>query len=316
MNLVFCGTGTFGLPTLSSLLAGPHRLLAVVTQPDRRTGRARKRPRPIADLARGASLPLLEPERCNGLAFAHRLAELAPDLVVVVAYGQFIRRPLLDVPTHGWINLHASLLPLYRGAAPIPRAILDGRTRTGVSVFCIDPAMDAGDVLAQETLDILDDETAGEIELRLADVGARVLLHVLDDIAVGRAAPVAQDHAAATFAPAIEKHEGRIDWRDDARRIALQIRAFTPSPGARAVWRDPTGRSHPFLVRRARSVNRAGGSPGTVMSASHEGIAVACGQDALLMTELQPAGKKTMSAAAFLNGHRLAPGESLLDVAG
>jgi len=314
LNLVFCGTGSFGLPTLASLIAGPHRLLAVITQPDRRTGRARNKPRPIADLACSVSLPLLEPERCNDPAFARRLAALSPDLIVVVAYGQFIRRPLLDVPAHGWINLHASLLPLYRGAAPIPRAILDAGTHTGVSVFRIDPGMDAGDVFAQRSVPILDDENAGELESRLADVGADLLGEVIQDIGAGRAHPVPQDHAAATFAPAIEKREGRIDWRQDARRIALRVRAFTPSPGAAASWRDPKGSSHPFLLRTARPVSRPAGSPGAVLSASAEGIVVACGEDALLITELQPAGKKSMSAAAFLNGHRLTPGVSLLDI--
>ncbi|MFH0963083.1 MAG: methionyl-tRNA formyltransferase [Planctomycetota bacterium] len=311
MKVLFCGTGSFGLPSLRALLAGPHRLLAVLTQPDRRSGRARRKPLPIPREAAFAGLPILSPDRCNDPAVLEEISALAPDVAVVVAYGQLIGRPLLAVPPHGWINLHASLLPEYRGAAPIARALLEGRRRTGVTIFRLDPGLDAGDVLASQPVDIRDDETAEDLEPRLAAIGAPLILRVLDDLASGHARPVSQDHDKATFAPVLSKEEGRIDWNEPARRIANMVRAFAPWPGAQTAWRDAGDVPHPFLIRKAHVRKAFGKSPGTVLSASPDGLVVACGEDAIVITELQPAGSRRMSAAAFLNGHDVCAGHVL-----
>jgi len=306
LRIVYCGTGVFGLKTLRALSGSRHELVAVVTQPDRRTGRARRGTRPIADEAHVA---VLEPADCNEDAFAARLRSLAVDIVVVVAYGQRIGKALLSIPRFGWINLHASLLPAYRGAAPIAYALMDGRERTGVSVIQLAPEMDAGDVLGQGALDIGAEETLEELQVRLGDLGADVVLQVLADLDAGRERRVKQDENLVTLAPRIRKEQGRVDWTRDAQTIVNMVRAFTPWPGAQVGLAGADGDVLPVLIRRAKSLDAGEGAPGEVIGVTDEGIEVACGEGALLIKELQPAGRRRMTAKEFVNGRPVKAGD-------
>ena len=311
MRVVCCGTGRFGLATLRTLINGPHDIVSVVTQPDRRTGRARRRSRPIADAASEAGVPLLEPACCNDGALAVELDRLGCDVAVLVAYGQKIGAKLLSVPRLGWINLHASLLPAYRGAAPIAWALVDGAAKTGVTVIQVAERIDTGDILAQEEVAIREEENADELELRLADVGAELVMKVLEDLDAGHASPVPQDGRRASRAPRIHKDQGRIDWSVPARRVSSLVSALTPWPGAQAALTSTQGTFLPILIRRAVAVG-GDGAPGDVLAAGPEGITVACGQGALRVMELQAAGGKRLSARDFLNGHPIKAGDSFV----
>jgi len=309
LRTVYCGTGIFGLATLRALAASRHEVAAVSTQPDRRTGRARRAERPIADEAAAAGIAVLEPTDCNDDAFAEKLRDLAVDVVVLVAYGQWIGKALLSIPRFGWINLHASLLPAYRGAAPIAYALMDGRERTGVSVIQIVPRMDAGEVLGQASLDIGDEEALEGLQLRLGDVGADLVLRVLDDLEAGREERVAQDESLVSSAPRLRKEQGRIDWARNARAIVNIVRACTPWPGAQAGLAGGGPDVLPVLIRHAKALDEGVGAPGEVTSVTDEGIEVACGEGALLIKELQPAGRRRMTVKEFINGHPVEAGD-------
>lgn len=309
MRVVYCGTGVFGLATLRTLLASAHDVVAVVTQPDRRTGRARREKRPIVYEAEAAGVTTIAPVNCNDDAFAAELSDLAADVVVLVAYGQRIGEALLSVPRLGWINLHASLLPAYRGAAPIAYALLDGCERTGVSVIQLVAKMDAGDVLGQESIEIGVEENLEELQVRLGDLGTNLVLRVLGDLENGREKRVKQDESVVTLAPRIRKEQGRIDWARDVRSIANMVRAFTPWPGAQAGLACADGDTLPLLIRRAKALDAGGGSPGEVLGVSDEGIDVACGEGALLVRELQPTGRRRMTAKEFINGRPIKVGD-------
>lgn len=303
MRLVFAGTPEFAAVSLEALLAARHEVTLVLTQPDRPAGRGLK-PRPSAvkqiALARGLSLmqssTLKEPAALNAVAAAR------PEALVVAAYGLMLPVELLSLPARGGINVHASLLPRWRGAAPIQHALLAGDTETGVTIMRMDEGLDTGPVLQQQAVPIAPDDTAGTLHDRLAVLGARLLLEVL----TSNPAPRPQEAAGATYAPRIGKNEAEIDWRKPAAEIERLVRAFDPAPGAQTRF-DRTV----LKVWRARVEASTAAAPGTVIAAGPEGIVVACGRGALRITELQRAGGKRLPARAFLSGLKLARGVHL-----
>jgi methionyl-tRNA formyltransferase len=258
--------------------------------------------KPVAE-ARG--VPVLQPRRVREAGVLETLGSLAPDVQIVVAYGQILPRAVIDLPRHGTINVHASLLPLYRGAAPIQWAIVRGETETGVTTMLIDEGLDTGPTLLSETTPIGDDETAAELEPRLARLGARVLLDTLQAVDAGTLRPVPQDGARATLAPIIAKEEGRLDWTMSATTLARRVRGFHPWPGTTATLQ---GRALKVLAARPEG-SGAAAEPGTIVALRPEGFVVGCGDaSALLVTRVQPESRRPMAADAFAAGARLSPG--------
>ena len=308
VKTVFFGTPDFALPTLRRLLDSPHRVVAVVTQPDRPRGRGRRvSPSPVKSLALEHALPVLEPERLASEAFRERLASYGPDLAVVAAYGRLLPDPLLATPRLGTINVHASLLPKYRGAAPIQRAILAGETTTGVTIIRLVRDMDAGPMLAWRRRPIDPDETSTAVERDLAELGADLLLEAVAALDAGTAVETPQDHGAATFAPRLSRDDGRIDWRRPARAIHDQVRGLHPWPHA---FTHLDGAR--YLVLGSRIATPAGAvdlAPGTLVEASGDRLVAAAGSgSALGITEIQPEGRRPLPARAFLAGRRWTAG--------
>ncbi len=311
MRIVFMGSAELACPCLDTLLASAgDEVVGVVTQPDRPRGRSlRLGPCPVRARAAQRGIPVLTPERVNAPESVRAIRALAPDLAVVVAYGQILKPELLGIPPRGCVNLHASLLPKYRGAAPIQWAIARGETRTGVTTMFLNEAMDAGDIIAQVGETIREDDTAGTLQERLARLGADLLARTLDDIRGGRVRRTPQPPAEATFAPKLKKSDGRLDWSRPAVELSNRIRAFTPWPGCYCEF--PGAR--PFLVRVLKARVEAGqGQLGEILSGAGDGPLVQTGALALRLLELQPEGRKPMSGAAFLCGHPLKAGEQLL----
>jgi methionyl-tRNA formyltransferase len=307
MRLVFLGTPAFAVPTLERLFDRGHAVLAVVTQPDRPKGRGQAlAPSPVKEAALRLGLPVYQPERIKRPEAGDYLRALAPDGMVVVGYGQIIPQSILDIPPLGILNVHASLLPKYRGAGPIQWAIVHGETVTGVTIMRIDAGLDTGPMLLQSETAIGVDETAIELGCRLSSMGADLLLDALDTIA--SIAPQLQDNALATYAPMLKKEDGRVDWRRSAVQIHNQTRGMQPWPGAYSTFRDAA-----LHVWRARPIESgAGRAPGTLVSVKP--LVVACGVGALELIEVQLEGRKRMLAADFANGHRLVENEMLGEV--
>ena len=302
MRIVFCGTGDIGLPSLRALAGSArHELVGVITQPDRPAGRD-LRPRPPAvkteALARG--IPVVQPERIRKDFSA--LVEWSPDLMVVAAYGQILPRAVLDIPRLGCLNLHASLLPLHRGASPVQAAILAGDAETGMTAMYVDEGLDTGDILLARGIPIHPNETAGELHDRLADLAPSVLLESLELLENGSAARIPQDGSLATYAPKLGRQDGRLDWSEPAGLLARRVRAMTPWPGASARLAGGILKIH--LAQESPEC----GAPGTVLSAGPEGICVAAGEGSLVLREVQLEGKKRLSAADFLRGFPLPAG--------
>jgi methionyl-tRNA formyltransferase len=311
MRVVFWGTPEFATSALRALIGEGHDVVAVVTQPDRpraRGGRSRGSldPSPVKLVALEEGIPVLQPERPRGDAFIAQLRALGPDVSVVVAYGHILVKDVIDLPRLGTLNIHASLLPLYRGAAPIQAAIRDGRRETGVSIMRMVPALDAGPVLLALPTEILRDETAGELQLRLAELGAEGIVEALVLLDLGKAIETPQDDTAATYARKIERADARIDWTRPAREVECSIRAFDPKPGA---WTTRAG----VEVRcfGARPADAPPAPPGTILEASDDGIVVACAGGALRLLEVHQAGKKRQTAAEWLRGRGAALGDVL-----
>jgi methionyl-tRNA formyltransferase len=302
------GTPAFACPTLEALLGRPDPVVGVVCQPDRPRGRGLTVVAPeVKRLALARGVPVLQPERVRDPAFQAALRAWAPTVIVVAAYGRILPRPILDLPPRGCINVHASVLPRHRGAAPIQHAILAGDVETGVTIMAMSEEMDAGDVLLVRRTPIAPDDTGGTLGGRLALLGAEALTAALDGLRAGTIAPVPQPTAGITFAPRIEREHARLDWTEPAVRLERAVRAFAPEPGA-----FTTVGGEVLKVFAATVDPDAGGAaPGTVVAASPRGLAVAAGDGALLLREVQPQGRKRMTAAAFLAGHRLAPGTCL-----
>jgi methionyl-tRNA formyltransferase len=314
-------TGGFALPTFRALLERGHTVVGLFTQPDR-TGRGHHRHvNPLKELALERGLPVLQPESAKTSEAIASLAALAPDLCVVAAYGQILSAELLAVPRLGAINVHASILPKYRGAAPIQTAILQGETETGITIFQIEPKLDAGPILGIERRPIGPKETSGELESRLSILGAKLALRVVAQIAAGATQPIIQDSTQASRAPRLKKESGRIDWNRSPRQIDCQVRALQPWPLAYstlAMRHDKTGGGGPgrslrliVLEVEAPEGLSVGGSsdavPGTVLSVDNRRFVVQTGSGPLEIDRLQPEGKRAMTAAEFLVGYPVRP---------
>jgi len=302
MRVVFYGTPPFALPTLHALLAR-HRVVAAVTQPDRPAGRGqRTQASPVKAVALEHGIPVLQPARLRDPGWPERLAAHAADVAVVVAFGQILPPAVLDVPPGGSINVHASLLPRYRGAAPVAWAIIRGERETGITTFRMDAGMDTGPVLLQRPTAIGSEETAGELAERLAALGAAVLLETLDRLHA--LVPRAQDATVATLAPRLRKGDGYLDWTAPAAALAARVRGVNPWPGA--VTLTPAGR---LLIWRARAITGQG-EPGVLRSAGGR-LAVGTGEGLLEPVEVQSENRRAMAWDAYLRGARLGPGAPL-----
>jgi methionyl-tRNA formyltransferase len=310
VRVLFWGTPHFAAPALRALLGEGFDVAAVVTRPDKPVGRSRSKlePPPIKVIALEEGLPVLQPERPRGDdAFAARVREIAPDLSIVVAYGHILPTELIDLPPRGTLNIHASLLPALRGAAPVQAAIREGLTETGVTIMRMIPRLDAGPVLQQLRTPIADDETGGELALRLSELGALALIEALAAIEVGAVSERAQDDTMATYAAKIDRDTTRIDWRRSAAEVARIIRAYDPKPGAYATHR---GSDVKLFGARAMASLRAV-EPGTVTVIDTNGMAVACGDGTVQVTVLQPSGKRRLTPSEWANGRGIVVGERL-----
>ncbi len=301
LRIVFAGTPEFSVPPLRALLASPHRVVAAYTQPDRPAGRGRQlAASPVKALAAAHGLPVHQPVNFRAEADVAALEALAADLMVVVAYGLLLPQRVLDAPRLGCVNIHASLLPRWRGAAPIQRAILAGDAETGITIMQMEAGLDTGPMLHVRRLPIAPGETAGSLHDRLSTLGAEALLEALPGIETGTLPPVAQDDAAATYAKKLQKDEALVDWGRSAPEIERQVRAFNPWPIA-----ETRLDGQALRIWRAVALAGQGGAPGAVLAASRDGIDVATGDGVLRVLELQPPGRRAMTAQDFLNARRI-----------
>jgi len=312
MKLLFCGSPAFAVPSLRRLHRAGHRIELVVTRPDRPRGRSgRPVPTPVKQTAAELGLPVFEPESINAPESVARLRHTGPELGVVVAYGELLSAEVLCSASGGFLNLHASLLPAYRGAAPVNWAIIRGESVTGVSIIRMVPRLDAGPILAQSHTPIGPDETAGELAERLATLGAELLADVVNKIASGAEIEQrTQPARAPSLAPKLTKRDGRIDWSLTAQQIRNRVRGMTPWPGAFCELRSCGRRLRVILLRVELAEGRPGTRqpPGTVLAVGREGILVQAGEGAVRITELKPAGRRAMRAEDFLRGHAVEAG--------
>jgi len=304
LKIVYMGSAGFAVPALDALLKGGHEIAAVVTQPDRARGRGgRVQPTPVGLFAEKAGMPLLKPESLKSdEGFARALREAAPDLIVVAAYGKLLPKFVLEIPALGCVNIHASLLPEYRGAAPVQRAILDGKSEAGVTLMYMAEGLDAGDMIRAAKTDI-SCMNAGELTDKLAGLGAELLMKELPLLAEGTAPRVPQDEGRATYAKKIDKAEGRIEFERAAEEIALKVRAMTPAPGA-YILKD--GERIGVTAAGALGPDYEGygdASPGTVLNVSKQGIAVRAGEGVFLIEALKMPGRKAMPVGEYLKGN-------------
>jgi len=303
MRVVFAGTPEFAARALDALLAAGHRVPLVLTQPDRPAGRGLKSAQStVKTRAQAHQIEVFQPRNLRASEDILRVVQAAPEVLVVVAYGLILPEALLELAPHGALNIHASLLPRWRGAAPIQRAILAGDRETGITIMRMDAGLDTGPILEQEAIAIGDDEDSGTLHDRLADLGARLIVAQLERLAGGRAISRPQPEEGACYAKKLGRSDREMDWHADACQLERTVRAMRPSPGAATqilgeavkIWRAEIVQAH--------------GAPGTVLSVDSGGIVVACGRDALRVTELQRAGGRRMPAADYGRGHALAPG--------
>jgi methionyl-tRNA formyltransferase len=317
MRLVMMGTGLFAEPTFERLLAQRRDVVGLVTQPDRAAGvergSTRQTGKGMKAIAGEHGVPVYQPDSINTPEGVAILRELAPDLIVVAAYGQILRPDVLAVAPHGCVNVHASLLPKYQGAAPINWAIYHGETRTGVTIFQIGKGVDTGGMFAQEAIDVGPDETAGDVEARLAPLGAKLLTQVVDQIAAGTAKAIPQDQSQATKAPKLKKEHGLLDWSRTAQQVCCQVRAMHPWPTAYTFWHRAGQPPLRLIVHRARPATAEKPvAPGEILTTRLDALCVGAGDDTVVeVHELQPAGKKRMAAAEFLRGRKPLPGDRL-----
>jgi methionyl-tRNA formyltransferase len=302
LAVVFAGTPDFALPTLDAIAASRHRLQAVLTQPDRPSGRGRHvAASPVKERALALGLPVIQPATLRDGNAAGDLASLAPDVMVVVAYGLLLPPQVLSLPRLGCINVHASLLPRWRGAAPVARAILAGDAETGVCIMRMEAGLDTGPVVLAHRTPIGQRESAGELEARLAQAGGTLLVEALDALAAGSAVPTPQDPARATYAAKLTKAEARLDWREDATTLARRVRALQPRPVA-----ETTLDGAQLRIHEAEAVRVAAGPvPGTVVSAGADGIVVVAGEGALALLRVQLPGRRPVTAGELSNARPL-----------
>jgi methionyl-tRNA formyltransferase len=304
LKIIFMGTPEFAVSSLQALLDSRHEVVAVVTQPDRPRGRGRKLTAPpIKDLALQANLPVLQPVAIKTAEFKEELAGYQADVFAVTAYGRILPEPLLNMPPMGTINVHGSLLPKYRGAAPVQWAILNGETEAGITIMQMDEGLDTGDILLPGAIPITADDTAATMAVKLAELGGRLLVEALDKLQSGELKAQAQDESLATQAPPLTKEQGQIDWFEPALAISCRIRGLDPWPtaytflnGKRLRLFKPEIVSHPDT-----------NEPGTICKADKNGLLIATGLEYLLIKEIQLEGAKRMAVGPFLQGHKLAP---------
>jgi methionyl-tRNA formyltransferase len=309
MRVLFWGTPEFATPPLRALLGEGFEVVGAVTQPDRPRGRSRSSlvPSAVKAIALEDGLPVLQPEKPRGEEFLAQLRALAPDVSVVVAYGHILPRDVIDLPRHGTLNIHASLLPELRGAAPIQAAIRLGLTETGVTIMRMVPALDAGPVVLMAKTPIADDETYGELRLRLSELGALALIEALALLSLGAAGETAQDDARATYAPKVEREDARVDWARPAVEVGRIVRAYDPRPGA-----FTTLHGDEVKLFGARVVAGHPDTPaalGEVLAAGPDGMVVACGGGVVRIVEVQPAGKRRLSVADWARGRGVGAGD-------
>ena len=313
LRIIFMGTPEFAVPSLQALLdADPEtvgRVVGVVTQPDRPKGRGQQlAPPPIKVLALQAGLPVLQPAKMKDPDFLDRLRGWAPDVIAVTAFGRIMPPVILGLPPMGCVNVHGSLLPMYRGAAPIQWAIINGETETGITTMLMDPGLDTGPMLMRATVPIHPTDTAGDLAARLAPLGGRLLVETIMGLKRKTLAPTPQDHTRATLAPLLKKEDGVLNWTDEAPTLANRIRGLTPWPGAYTyhgkerwqIWRA-----------QAAPVGCAEAEPGTILETTKDALRIATGKGSLLIQEIQPASGKRLSVGQYLAGHPVAAGARL-----
>jgi len=310
MNIVYLGSGHFGVECLNALSRSDHNLKFIVTQPARQAGRGRKpHPTPVACWADEHSMPFIETNNVNTSESIERIASVEPDLIVVIAFGQKVGGELTSLPPGGAVNVHASVLPKYRGAAPINWAIINGEATTGISIITLAEEMDAGQILSQAQTDIRADETAGQLHDRLAELAVPLLSRTIDQIATGTAVYAEQEHSKATLAPRLKKTDGFLDFTEPANILARRIRGFWPWPGASANYvSKKTEKSIRVTIAMAEPVetsNPAGPVAGTL----DENLNINCGENALKITRIKPAGSPLMDFKDFANGRQTQPGD-------
>jgi len=307
LRVVFMGTPEFSLPPLEGLLAAGVDLVGVYTQPDRPKGRGKKMmASPVKKLALEHNIPVFQPHKLRDSAAVEQLQQLQPDLIIVVAYGQILPKAVLDIPRYHCINIHASLLPKYRGAAPINQAIIEGETETGVTTMLMDVGLDTGAMLVKLSLPIRVDETAGKLHDRLSLLGRKALEKTLDQLCAGTLTSTEQDDELSCYASMMKKEDGLIDWRQPAIEIHNRVRGLDPWPGAYTILAGDVLKISATAVEADIS-----GQPGTIISADKTGVLVACGKGALKIGELQLPGKKRLAAINFLSGRPLVTGTLL-----
>jgi methionyl-tRNA formyltransferase len=309
LRIIFMGTPDFAAATLKALVEGPDEVVAVVTQPDRAKGRGKKLSSPPAKiLAESLDIPVLQPTKIKTDEFRNGLLSYRPDLIVVAAYGRILPKALLELAPLGCINVHGSLLPQYRGAAPIQWSVINGDKETGVTIIQMNEGMDTGDILLKATIHTEPDETAGTLFVKLAELGGTTLLKAIKGLQDGTIIPVSQNHDLATVAPMLKKNDGLIDWQKDAKEIECLIRGLDPWPSAFCFL----GSKRLRLFKPEVLHKDSNAQPGTILQADKRGILIACGQNCLLIKEIQPEGKKRMPVESFLCGQPIPAGTSLI----
>ncbi|MBI3599369.1 MAG: methionyl-tRNA formyltransferase [Nitrospinae bacterium] len=315
MNIVFMGTPEFAVPALKGLIKSGHKVIAVVTQPDRPKGRGREiLPSPVKVEAEAHKIEVLQPEKVREPEFIKRLNEYKPDCIVVAAFGQILPKDILNLPRYGCINLHASLLPKYRGAAPINWAIINGEKKTGVTSMFMDEGMDTGDILIQREVEIGENDNAGPLHDRLSKIGSDVILETLDGLEKGTIKRIKQDASSATYAPKIKKEDCLIDWSIGAKEIVNKIRGLTPVPGAYTYYNGKRLKITDAVIPPRPPLEKGGWrdlKSGEVFEVNRNGIKVICSNGLVVIKGLQPEGKRVMGVGEFISGHAIRAGEIL-----
>ncbi|WP_235549881.1 methionyl-tRNA formyltransferase [Paenibacillus sp. Soil766] len=315
MNIIFMGTPDFAVPSLQALLEEGYNVTTVVTQPDRPKGRKRVlTPTPVKVEAEKHGIPVLQPVKLREADSVEQIRQLAPDLIVTAAYGQILPKSVLDVPKYGCINIHASLLPKYRGGAPIHHAVMRGEAETGVTIMYMAVGLDTGDMISHVALPIEDTDTTGMLFDKLSIAGADLLKRTLPDLLAGRIEAVPQNEADAIYSPNIRREDELLDWSRSATELWNHIRGLNPYPGAYTFWNGDVLKVWASLKPEQAGQDQSGAAPGTVLSCSEQGIEVMTGAGTLWLTEIQPAGKKAMPVSEFIRGVRIPAGTVLGNV--
>ena len=310
MRIVFMGTPDFASSALQALIEAGEDVVLAVTQPDREKGRGKELAMPeVKKCALEHGVPVFQPEKVREAGAVQRIREASPEIIVVAAFGQILTKEILDIPKYGCINIHASLLPEYRGASPIQRCIADGKEKTGITIMQMDEGLDTGDILMQREIPIAGDETGGSLFDRLSELGAEMIREAIPLIRDGKLSPVKQDDSRATYVGTLKKDSGELDFSKDAEELERLVRAMDPWPGTFCSYKDKSLKIWKTQVVRYSGPNDL--PPGTVTEVDREGFTVKCGRDGLFIEELQLSGKKRMKTRDFLLGAKISPGEIL-----